>query len=72
MELEWMGKEESGHTIDCLYEHELAVLGLTDTPDLRVMYWSNANALQWVNDKPKVPDFKPEECGCIVQRSADV
>lgn len=46
-----------GHSVECQYHHELAITGLKDREDLRVMYWGNHNALQWGRDKIKVPQL---------------
>ena len=46
-----------GHSVECQYYHELAVTGLKDREDLRVVYWSSHDALQWEGDKIKVPQL---------------
>lgn len=35
------------HSVACLYEYALARLGLTDTPEMRVLFWDAKDALQW-------------------------
>lgn len=58
-------KTDQGHTIDCLYEFELNSLGLQDSPDMRVLFWSSNGALQWKNDQPVPPELHPDNCPCI-------
>ena len=36
---------EGEHSVACLYEYALARLGLTDTPEMRVIFWDAKDAL---------------------------
>lgn len=38
---------EGEHSVACLYEHALARLGLTDTPEMRALFWDAKDALVW-------------------------
>lgn len=38
---------EGEHSVACLYEHAIARLGLTDTPEMRVIFWDAKDALAW-------------------------
>ena len=53
------------HSIDCLYEFELAFLNIEDTPQQRLLFWSSKGGLKF-NDKDQVipPEYKPDECPC--------
>lgn len=42
-----MNQDDVQHSVDCLYEYALARLGLTDTDELRVLFWDANNALKW-------------------------
>lgn len=59
-------KTINGHTVDCLYEFDLGFFNLKDTPDMRVLFWSAHQAIQFdtKEDKHIVPDFKPDDCPC--------
>lgn len=35
------------HSVACRYEYALARLGLTDTPQMRVLFWDANDALEW-------------------------
>lgn len=35
------------HSVACLYEYALARLSLTDTPEMRVLFWDSKDALVW-------------------------
>jgi len=35
------------HSVACRYEYALARLGLTDTPEMRVLFWDASDALLW-------------------------
>lgn len=54
-----------GHSVECLYKFTIAALGLTDTRDLRVIFFDAHDALQWDEGKDRyiVPMFEGEsEC----------
>lgn len=39
--------QSSGHSVECLYEYALARLNLSDTPEMRVLFWDAHEALTW-------------------------
>lgn len=40
-------QSSSGHSVECLYEYALARLNLSDTPEMRVLFWDAHEALTW-------------------------
>lgn len=42
-----VGDQQIEHSVACLYEYALARLGLTDSEDLRVLFWDAHYALEW-------------------------
>lgn len=54
-----MTQSNSKHSIHCLYQYNLARLGLHDTPDMRVLFWDAHDALEWHTDIDLhiVPEF---------------
>lgn len=46
------------HSVSCRYEYALARLGLTDSQQMRVLFWDNHDALEWNDetDSYVVPD----------------
>lgn len=41
------GTAQRNHSVGCLYEYALARLGLTDTPEMRALFWDQHDALEW-------------------------
>lgn len=39
--------QSSGHSVECLYEYALSRLNLSDTPEMRVLFWDAHEALTW-------------------------
>ncbi|MFM1691751.1 hypothetical protein [Aeromonas salmonicida] len=64
---------EGEHSVACLYEYALARLGLTDTPEMRVLFWDAKDALVWIDetDSYVVPDLLGP-CDCSLSESVVV
>ncbi len=39
--------DDEKHSVGCLYEYALARLGLSDSPDLRVIFWDAHDSIVW-------------------------
>lgn len=65
------GEAEKAHSTACLYQYALARLGLTDSVQLRVLFWDAANTLDWdeKTDWYVVPDVSMG-CALCAERAA--
>lgn len=71
-----VGKElKAQHSTACLYGYALARLGLTDTPQMRILFWDAHGALQWdeKTDQYITPSAEGEcgQCGHVQEPASN-
>lgn len=66
--------QTGGHTVECLYGYTLARLGLTDTPEMRVLFWDAIGVLEWDDQKDQyiTPELSGQKaCSCQQAKIAE-